>query len=129
MTDAQGNKYKHYHGHGLGQIDDRSYQDFCRSSRWKDPAQNILMIALVLAEKRRFLHYQTLGLALTDQALEKAYIAAYNCGQGKVLQLLRMGRDPDEGTVHENYSRVVLRFAGVYNSISIQEVQSVPPVK
>jgi hypothetical protein len=66
----------HYHGHGLCQIDDRSFPQFCAGPDWKDAAKNIEMGARVLARKRAFLAARALGFKLTDDDLERASIAA-----------------------------------------------------
>ena len=100
------------HGHGLMQIDDRSFPEFIASGGWKDPERNIAFGARVLNGKRAFLakHLQQVD---NDQ-LERAAIAAYNCGEGKVLKLMLAGEDPDVGTAHGDYAKCVLQFAEAY---------------
>ena len=103
-----------YHGHGLCQIDDRSFPEFCAGPDWKDAAKNIEMGARVVGRKRAFLAARTLGLKLTDDDLERAEIAAYNAGEGRVLKAIEQERDPDSCTAHGDYAAAVLRYAELY---------------
>jgi len=105
------------HGHGLMQIDDRSFPEFCAGDDWKDPDKNVAFAARVLRNKRCFLASRLLGHQLTDQDLERAAIAAYNAGEGRVLKTILDGRDPDGVTAHSNYSREVLRLAEIYRTL------------
>jgi len=108
-----------YHGHGLCQIDDRSFPEFCAGPDWKDPTKNIEMGAWVLARKRAFLAARTLSLTLPLDDLERAAIAAYNAGEGRVLKVIEQGLDVDIRTAHGNYSREVLRFADLYLKLEV----------
>lgn len=101
------------HGHGLMQIDDRSFPDFCRSEDWKDPAKNVDMGARILAEKRHFLATKQFPIPL----LERGAIAAYNCGEGNVLKAHLAGEDLDIHTADHNYSACVMAFADAYVGI------------
>ncbi len=103
-----------YHGHGLCQIDDRSFPEFCSGPDWKDAAKNIAVAAWILGRKRAFLAARTLGFKLTNDDLEKASIAAYNAGEGRVLQAIVQSRDPDTCTAHGDYAAAVLRYARLY---------------
>ena len=103
-----------FHGHGLCQIDDRSFPEFCAGPDWKDAAKNIAMSAWVLARKRAYLAARTLGFKLTDDDLERAAIAAYNAGEGRVLKAIVQGRDHDSCTAHGDYAAAVLRYAELY---------------
>ncbi len=102
------------HGHGLCQIDDRSFPEFCAGSDWKDAAKNIEMGAWVLGRKRAFLAARTIGFRLTNDDLERASIAAYNAGEGRVLKAIEQGRDVDSLTAHGDYAASALRFAEQY---------------
>jgi hypothetical protein len=103
-----------YHGHGLCQIDDCSFSEFCAGPEWMDAAKNIAMGAWALGRKRAFLAGRTLGFRLTNDDLEKASIAAYNAGEGRVLKAIEQGRDPDTCTTHGDYAAAVLRYADLY---------------
>ena len=115
-----------YHGHGLCQIDDRSFPQFCAGPDWKDAAKNIAMGAWVLGRKRAFLAARTLGFKLTDDDLERAAIAAYNAGEGRVLKAIEQGHDPNSCTAHGDYSAAVLRYAELYLNLEDCHVQSKP---
>jgi hypothetical protein len=106
-----------YHGHGLCQIDDRSFPEFCACPDWKDAGKNIAMGAWVLGRKRAFLAGRTLGFRLTNDDLEKASIAAYNAGEGRVLRTILEARDPDTCTAHGNYAASVLAYADAYRKL------------
>ena len=103
------------HGHGLMQIDDRSFADYCASPNWKDPASNIDFACGVLREKRAYLekHFPNLPV----EALERAAVAAYNCGEGNVKKELEAGKDVDALTADADYSRCALEFALAYQEL------------
>jgi soluble lytic murein transglycosylase-like protein len=103
------------HGHGLMQIDDRSFPQFCQSEDWRDPVLNIKMGALILAAKRRYIINHCPGLR--PERIERATIAAYNSGEGNVSILIEAGIDVDSKTAHGNYSRDVLRRAELYRNL------------
>ena len=105
------------HGHGLCQIDDRSFPEFCAGAGWRDPARNIEMGAWILYRKRAFLAGRTLGFKLTDEELERAAIAAYNAGEGHVLSAVEHGHDVDSVTAHGDYASKVLRYAVMYRTL------------
>lgn len=104
------------HGHGLMQIDDRSFGEFCASALWQDPQSNIDFGARVLVEKRTYMISHTVSLG--DVVLERCAIAGYNCGAARVVQALRGGLDIDWFTTQRNYSREVLRMADAYLVLS-----------
>lgn len=104
-------------GHGLMQLDDRSFPEFIRSGNWRDPAKNIEFGALVLRKKRLWLE-RVLGQTGITTDLERAAISSYNVGEGNVLKSLKAGRDVDARTAHGNYSRDVLRLAELYRTLT-----------
>lgn len=105
------------HGHGLMQLDDRDRDNlsFINSGAWKDPKKNIDFGCLKLRQKRLSLKIWFPGLEQED--LERASIAAYNCGQGNVAKSIREGKDFDYRTAHKNYSVNVLLFAQAYKEL------------
>jgi LysM repeat protein len=75
------------HGHGIMQIDDRSFGGLFdeRYPRfWIDPMWNIAAAAAILDAKWQYLQKHT---ALEDRELTWAAVAAYNCGEGRMGNL------------------------------------------
>jgi hypothetical protein len=106
------------HGHGLMQIDDRSFPEYCSGPEWKDPASNIEFGCRVLAEKRAYLRdHLPGGSGLSVDELERAAVAAYNCGEGNIRQAIERGEDLDHRTAGQDYSRSVLAFAADYREL------------
>ena len=105
-----------YHGHGLCQIDDRWHKEFIASGKWSDPAENIDYGAGVLQSARITLSVwsQRYGFPMDAAELERASVAAYNCGAGNVMKAIRAGADVDSRTAHGTYSRSVLDYAVIY---------------
>ena len=106
------------HGHGLMQIDDRSFPEFCAGDDWKSPAQNIMFAARILDGKRRSIvrlciRHQP-SIELPQAELERAAVAAYNCGEGNVFKSIVEGKDVDARTAHGDYSKTVLAYAEAY---------------
>jgi hypothetical protein len=101
------------HGHGLMQIDDRSFPDFCRGDDWKDAGKNIDFGAMVLRQKRWFLITQ-IGASITHEEMERASIASYNAGEGNIVKSIKTGMGFDYFTAGKNYSSECLRFALMY---------------
>jgi hypothetical protein len=48
---------------------------------------------------------------------ERAITAAYNCGQGNVMNSLSKNEDVDFHTTQHNYSRQVFEFRQIYMSL------------
>lgn len=101
-----------YHGYGYMQIDIDSYPDFVNSGDWKDPHKNFLKAIDVLEEKRKSL-LNANPIFVTDRAI----IASYNCGAGRVIQAIKTGRDVDTFTFNHDYSSEVQRFRQMYLSL------------
>lgn len=101
------------HGHGIMQIDDRSFPDFTGSGRAMDPRQNILKGAEVLNGKRLFLSRR----GVSGPLLTRASVAAYNHGEGNILSNIRNGRNVDSGTAHDDYSADVLARAAIFTEL------------
>ena len=106
------------HGHGLMQIDDRSFPEFCAVGKWADPRENIQFAAHVLAEKRRSIRQLAAAADIAVGDVERASIAAYNCGAGRVIRALADGRDVDFYTTGKDYSQAVLEYAAVYKEVA-----------
>jgi len=91
------------HGHGLMQIDDRSFPDFCRDpEKWQDPLLNILFGAELLQKHM---------LRFSDDVA--CACAAYNAGAYKVGKLIILREHPsiqqlDDLTTGRNYVSDVL---------------------
>jgi hypothetical protein len=105
------------HGHGLMQIDDRSFSDYCGGEHWKEPANNIDFGCCVLASKRAYLE----KASSPGEIVERAAIAAYNCGEGNVRKAIAAGADVDLNTTGHDYSRAVLVYAEAYRNLAAPE--------
>ena len=93
-------------GRGLMQID-YAWHEFARSGNWRDAEANIRYgIQTVFAGKLMYL--KKLYPGLSDDALTKAAISAYNCGEGIVAKAIRDGFDTDKFTAHGNYAGDVI---------------------
>jgi hypothetical protein len=114
------------HGHGVLQVDDRSYPQWCATSAWKDPRMSILKGTEILAGKLLWLKqhqdkplhfrghdYVGKVFASADEGLRVA-IAGYNCGEGVAYYCFSEKGNPDAGTAHGNYSADVLARAAVF---------------
>jgi hypothetical protein len=93
------------------QIDDRFWGRFCSGGQWKDPEANVDFGARVLSGKRSYIEARA---TLIPADLEAAAIAAYNCGEGRVVESIEAGEDVDTHTTGRDYSADVLRLAGMY---------------
>lgn len=114
-SQRKGEVEKSYHGFGYWQIDIASYPDFVKSGNWKDPFKTCCKAISVLEEKRLYL--QPKFPNLQGDGLHRAITAAYNCGQGRVAQALKEGKDIDAFTYNHDYSREVWRFREVFKSL------------
>lgn len=111
-----GTKAKIYHGHGLFQIDDRTFPDFCTGDDWKDPAKNAAKAAADLRDQRTQVcsECSTFKVTATGAQIEQMSIAGFNCGADRAVHALRHGEDIDKYTAGGDYSAAVLAFASVY---------------
>lgn len=91
------------HGHGIMQIDDRTWGDWLASHDWGDPHTNITKGVQIL--KSNLSYFAGKGLVGSDQL--SAALAAYNHGPGNVWKNIQANRDVDYGTAHNNYSASV----------------------
>ena len=99
------------HGHGIMQIDDRSFPEWCASGQWRDPHKAIRMGAFVLASKCAAARVKIKG----DDNILRAAIASYNAGKNAIDDFLLHG-DPDRRTTGHDYSRDVLRRAAWFKA-------------
>ena len=120
----------HGHGHGLMQIDDRSYPEYILSGKWRDPFESFCMAGRILRDFRKVLTriitqavQQELltPVCLELQFIERATVASYNCGPGNVMKALAAHEDVDARTAGHNYSYCVLAFAGYYKHLTTGE--------
>ncbi len=72
------------------------------------------MAIAILKAKRAFLVQR---IPLQGTALDRANTAAYNCGEGNVVKVVKDGKDIDDRTAHKNYSADVWRLRELYKSL------------
>lgn len=87
------------HGHGLAQIDDRSFGTWLATHDWKDPAVNLDMACRILQDK-----YNYLKQYVDEDWLDQYAVAAYNCGEGTMRKVWNSDEDVDSRTAGHNYS-------------------------
>lgn len=92
------------HGHGIMQIDDRSFGTWLASNNWRDPYTNVKKGIQILKGKRTYLTNK-----VPLHKLEEASIAAYNTGEGNVAKSIAAGRHPDSTTAGGSYSASIYR--------------------
>lgn len=100
------------HGHGIMQIDDRTWGSWIASNDWLDPYVNVSKGAEILAANLAYFE----GKGLTGDQLTAAAAAAYNHGPGNVWSNLRSSGNPDVGTAGGNYGSAVLAMASSFAS-------------
>lgn len=139
------------HGHGLMQIDDRSWGTWLASNDWTDPYTNVKKGVQILKGNIAFFQGKSAVKGYTDgtwvsidksaakigvspgkyrdprplsgDALWKAAISAYNTGAANVLMAIAAGKSPDTTTYGGDYgSDVVARANGVATEYGQQVV-------
>lgn len=126
------------HGHGLMQIDDRSFKNWCWQKDPKNPAkfvwQNARMCILKGAEVLHLKRRVTAVLINRGRAVvhgkvykieqepdlgqqRQIYIAAYNCGEGNSLKGWALSKNPDAFTTGKNYSKDVISRASEFKKL------------
>lgn len=98
------------HGRGLMQIDDRYHGEFISSGAWRDPSQNIMYGAKLLASYRN----HALKAGVTPAEALRVSLAGYNRGMSGAIASWKKGQDPDSGTTGKNYSRDVLARSALF---------------
>lgn len=96
-------------GHGLMQIDYMLHTEFVRSGAWTDPYRAMLKAADILAANVTVIRRALPDLS--EDRLAAAALAAYNGGAGRVIALIRDGKNPDRATTGKDYARDVLARA------------------
>lgn len=96
------------HGHGIMQIDDRSYPVWCSSGLWKDVKEAIRMGAAVLHQKQL-----RIMPSIPEEDRLRVALAAYNAGEGHAAKDYWAGV-VDRHTTGQNYSKDVLAREKVF---------------
>jgi len=107
------------HGHGLFQIDDRSFPKFCADhARCLNPITNLLMACRVLRDIRSQVLRECVQFKVdyTPLQFERMILAGYNGGADHAVHALRWGEDQDTYTTGKDYSAAVELFAEFYES-------------
>ena len=95
------------YGHGLMQIDSRTWSSWLSSHDWTDPYTNIRKGAEILSSNMDYFA----GKGLEGDEQVQAALAAYNRGPGNVWAAIEADLSPDWGTAGGNYaSDVWARF-------------------
>ena len=104
------------HGHGLTQIDDRSYADWTADwiAKGKSAQGSIDQGAKILAA--RIDYFNKKFPKLDDDAILRAALAGYNAGDGTVARALHRGRTADSVTTGKDYSKDILARADYYRT-------------
>lgn len=95
------------HGHGIMQIDDRTWGSWLSANDWTDPYTNVRKGAEIYLDSESY--FAGKGLEGTD--LVKAALAGYNAGPGRVWAAIQAGKDPDSVTYGARYASRVLAYA------------------
>jgi soluble lytic murein transglycosylase-like protein len=98
------------HGHGIMQIDDRTWGSWLASNDWTDPYTNIRKGAEIMGQNLDYFA----GKGLAGNELIAAAAAGYNHGPGAVWRNIQAGISPDTGTAHGNYGGSVLASSSAY---------------
>lgn len=88
-------------GCGLMQFDYEAHYDFCKSGAWTDPAKIMEQACVLLKGNRAFLAKKL--PSLKAEALDRAMIASYNAGAGRVSKFVAEGKNLDACTFHPGY--------------------------
>lgn len=96
-------------GCGLFQIDYEAHFEFCKGGNWKDPAKCCAYAIGILKSARTSL--KKLSPTVTGVDLDRAVIAAYNAGAGRVSKFLKEGKGLDAATFHPGYVDKICRKA------------------
>lgn len=100
------------HGHGIMQIDDRSFPEWCRQGKWKLIKDAVGMGAFVFRSK-----LNSVATHLPPDRSLPVAIAAYNCGTARALEGYHVHGDQDLYTTGHDYSRDVLHRMAVFKTL------------
>ena len=107
------------HGHGLGQIDDRSFPVWCERGLWKDPQEALRMSAYVLHRK-----LLEISPSVPDADKLRVALVAYNTGSQRAVPDYFTGM-PDRRTTGHDYSKDVLAREHVF--AELLHARATPP--
>lgn len=96
-------------GCGLLQFDYEAFFDFCSSGDWKKPEAIFAKACELLLGNRKLLAAKFPNLTGGD--LDKAMLASYNAGVGRVSSALKKGQSLDTVTFHPDYVGKITRKA------------------
>lgn len=91
----------HGWGCGLFQIDYEAHFPFCKSGDWADPKKACQYACGILTSARKFLKGKHANMNAAD--LDRAMIAAYNAGAGRVNKFITEKKNIDGATFHTGY--------------------------
>jgi hypothetical protein len=103
-------------GCGLLQFDYEAHYEFCKSGAWKEPAKVFDQACKLLKGNRSFLAKK--HPELTGIALDRAMIASYNAGAGRVSKFLTDKKSLDECTFHPGYIDKICKKADEFAGAS-----------
>lgn len=109
-----------YHGYGLLQIDIGTDSKFAASWAPSKVKESIERGAQILIAKKKFLD--------SHQVFNpRAFIAAYNTGEGNVLRSVKRGKDPDTTTTGGDYSLDVIERQKVFEELISEGTLDIGP--
>lgn len=98
------------HGHGLFQIDDRTWAGWLAMMAWQEPLTNVRKgVSIYLANRSYFLKK-----GVMDPTLTQAALAGFNRGATAVWTDLQASGNPDRRTAGGDYGETVLALATSY---------------
>lgn len=92
-------------GCGLLQFDYEAHFEFCKSGAWMDPPRIFDQAAKLLLQGRKTLQQKCPGLTGAD--LDRAMIASYNAGAGRVAKAVLAKQPLDSVTFHPGYVKKI----------------------
>jgi hypothetical protein len=99
------------HGHGIWQIDDRTWGDWLKKNDWGDPLVNARKACSILRDNYGYLKLLAAMPAVPPATFERIVIAAYNAGPSRARKGFTIHGNPDHFTAGGDYSIWVVRKA------------------